>query len=93
VSFLASKSNSASRKAGQETSARILEDRKTAKAEAKEKREEKQRRRAENELRTAQYQVISDPAKLKKMSKRQLRQVKRTTVNAKGQMELVPAYS
>jgi hypothetical protein len=36
---------------------------------------------------------ISDPTKLKKMSKKQLRQVKRTRVNADGVTELVPAYS
>jgi hypothetical protein len=36
---------------------------------------------------------ISDPNKLKKMNKKQLRLVKRTRINKDGVMELVPAYA
>lgn len=36
---------------------------------------------------------ISDPNKLKKMNKKQLRLVKRTRINKDGIMELVPAYA
>jgi hypothetical protein len=36
---------------------------------------------------------LSDPTKLKKMSKKQLRQVKRVRVNDEGVRELVPAYA
>lgn len=36
---------------------------------------------------------ITDPTKLKKMTKKQLRQIKRTRVNADGVTELVPAYA
>ena len=85
-----------------------------------EKRTDKKRRRAENELRSASYQVvrdnsqkgcvltgietpgtclplpfqISDPTKLKKMSKKQLRSIKRTRLNPEtGVVEFVGAYS
>jgi hypothetical protein len=59
----------------------------------REKREAKKRRRAENEAKASTYQVISDPKKLKSMSKKQLRSVKRTRLNEDGVQELVPAYS
>jgi len=64
--------------------------------ELKAKREravDKARRRAENELKGASYQVISNPDKLKRMTKKQLRQVKKTRVNKDGVTELVPAYA
>jgi rRNA-processing protein CGR1 len=60
-------------------------------AEARAKREEKRRRKAENELKFASTQTI-DPTKLKKMNKKQLRQVRRTKVNADGGVELAPVY-
>ncbi len=56
------------------------------------KREEKKKRRAENLLKSTTYQVISDPNKLKRMSKKQLRMVKKTRVNAQGVVEFVGAY-
>lgn len=62
-------------------------------AERRERQLEKERRRAENQLKGASYQVISDPTKLKKMTKKQLRQIKKTRVNKDGVMELVPAYA
>lgn len=72
---------------------RLREARQAEIAERRERQLEKQRRRAENELKGASYQVISDPTKLKKMSKKQLRQVKKTRVNKDGVTELVPAYA
>ena len=36
---------------------------------------------------------ISDPTKLKRMSKKQLRTIKRTRVNAQGITEVVGAYA
>lgn len=61
-------------------------------AARRERRLEKARRRAEGEMRAAQVQVL-DPAKLKKMNKKQLRGVKKTRVNAQtGVVEFVGAY-
>lgn len=82
----------AARLGAKEVAARLAADAKAAAAAVRAKREEKQRRRAENELRSASYQVISDTSKLKRMSKSQLRNVKRTTVDAKGRTKLVGAY-
>ena len=76
--------------------AQLTQLREVRAAELKAKREravEKQRRRAENELKGASYQVISNPEKLKRMTKKQLRQVKKTRVNKDGVTELVPAYA
>lgn len=53
----------------------------------------KRKRRAENEFKSAQVQELSDPTKLKRMSKKQLRTIKRVRVNDDGVRELVPAYS
>lgn len=60
--------------------------------EQKEKRLEAKRRRVENEYRSSSYQVINRTDKLKKMSKKQLRQIKKTRVNKDGQIEFVGAY-
>ena len=78
--------------------------------------EEKRKRKAENEFKTASYQVvsvawqdsvlwcgvsccervlvqISDPTTMKRMNKKQLRQVKRMRVNEAGVPEFANAYS
>lgn len=56
------------------------------------RREEKKKRLAENEYKNASFQVIN-ANKLKTMSKKQLRQVKKTSVNKLGKVELVNAYA
>ncbi len=61
-------------------------------AEARVRREAKRVRRAEGMARAAQFQVL-DPSKLGKMSKKQLRSVRKTRMNRDGVVELVPAYS
>ena len=61
------------------------------KLEIKLKREEQQKRRMANEYKSASYQSINT-AKLKGMSKKQLRQVKKTVMNKNGQVELVGLY-
>lgn len=71
---------------------RLREERDAEEAEKKEFREAKRRRRAENMVKSAQGQVVADPAKLKKMNKKQLRNLKKTRVNKDGVVELVPAY-
>jgi len=54
---------------------------------------EKRKLKAENEFRSASFQTLTDGAKLKKMNKKQLRQVKRVRVNEHGVPEFVPMYS
>ena len=57
--------------------AAIDEQIRSEKREARERREAKTAKKAENKERGLQYQVISNPAKLKKMSKKQLRNVRK----------------
>jgi hypothetical protein len=57
----------------------------------KAKRVEREQRRIANEYKNSSYQVI-DGAKMKTMSKKQLRMVKKTSVNTKGQIELVNVW-
>ncbi|KAE8876565.1 hypothetical protein PF005_g7195 [Phytophthora fragariae] len=56
-------------------------------------REEKEKRRKENELKSASVQVISRTHRIKTMSKKQLRNIKKTIVNKQGVVEYVPVYS
>ncbi|KAK8800717.1 hypothetical protein WA158_000042 [Blastocystis sp. Blastoise] len=71
----------------------IIEDRKEQKREHKKKIEEHAKRRAQNELRSAKIQVLSDPTKIKAMSKKQLRQIKKSRMNANGEIEYVSPYA
>ncbi|DAZ92570.1 TPA: hypothetical protein N0F65_012800 [Lagenidium giganteum] len=75
-----------------ELQAEIKNRRQAEKDEKKRAREERERRRAENELKSASVQVISKTHKLKTMSKKQLRNVKKTIVNKQGVVEYVPVY-
>ena len=59
--------------------------------DAKQKREDQTKRREANSLRTAATQNIN-PEKLKGMSKKQLRNIRKTAMGKNGQIELVPAY-
>lgn len=54
----------------------------------KARRLEKEQRRIANEYKSSSYQAI-DPSKIKTMSKKQLRMIRKTSVNSKGQVELV----
>uniref|UniRef100_M4B5M6 Coiled-coil domain-containing protein 86 n=1 Tax=Hyaloperonospora arabidopsidis (strain Emoy2) TaxID=559515 RepID=M4B5M6_HYAAE len=56
-------------------------------------RDEKEKRRKENELKSASVQVLSRTHRLKTMSKKQLRNIKKTIVNKQGVVEYVPVYS
>jgi hypothetical protein len=70
----------------------INDGKRQAKLDAKERRLEQDKRKAANALKSTSYQEIKGD-KLKKMSKKQLRQVRKTSMNAKtGQIELVPVY-
>ena len=59
--------------------------------EKRARKEENLKRRAENEYKSASYQSINNE-KLKGMSKKQLRNIKKTAVNKHGQVELVNLY-
>ena len=54
----------------------------------------KRKRKQENELKTAKYQLITNDSKVKRMSKKQLRLVKRMQVNTQtGVAELVSPWA
>jgi hypothetical protein len=57
----------------------------------KERVDEKAKRRAQNEFKNTKFQVVN-AQKLKTMSKKQLRMVKKTRMAANGALELVGAY-
>lgn len=69
----------------------MIDDIKAKKAAEKLRREEQEKRRMANEFKTATFQEIK-PQKLKGMSKKQLRSIKKTAMNQNGQVELVPLY-
>jgi hypothetical protein len=75
-----------------ETQDRIRSERKAEADEARQRKLDKAKRRAEGEMRAAQVQNIGAD-KVKKMNKRQLKQVKKTRLNAQtGVVEFVGAY-
>ena len=53
---------------------------------------EREKRRAENELKNTTYHVIKEGATIKRMNKKQLRQLKKTEFGADGVVRLVPAF-
>lgn len=59
---------------------------------AKLKKLEKAKRKAENEMKNAKLQVITKTEKIKKMSKKQLRNVMKTQMDNDGNVQLVPLY-
>lgn len=58
---------------------------------AKAERVEREQRKAANLYKSAKVQAIN-PEKVKKMSKKQLRMIKKTVMGKDGQLELVPVY-
>jgi len=90
--FAMSMKAKASRAATKALVDRMRADRNQELTDARVKREEKRKRRAENELKASQVQVI-DGQRMKKMNKKQLRNIKRTRLNKDGVVEYVPAYS
>ena len=76
-----------------EREAELIEAKKERKAREKEKKAERKARRQRNEMKNTITQEIRSPTALKTMSKKQLRQVKRTRVSKEGEVELVDAYA
>jgi hypothetical protein len=87
------------RKDALELQAELREERRQIKVLKKERRLENERRRAENEFKQAQRSAKElNPSRLKStlkaMSKKQLRQIKKTRMNPRtGALEYVPVYS
>ncbi len=71
----------------------IADRKKQERLDKKLAREEKEKRRLANELKSASVQVISKTGKLKTMSKKQLRNIKKTRMTKSGVVEYVPVYS
>eukprot|EP00924_Labyrinthula_sp_SR-Ha-C_P008374 snap_masked-scaffold_11-processed-gene-11.6-mRNA-1 protein AED:0.04 eAED:0.04 QI:0/-1/0/1/-1/1/1/0/137 len=69
---------------------RTAEERKQQKIE---KMKEKRKRKAENEAKSTIYQVIKNTDKIKKMSKKQLRSIKKSHIDKEGNLSYVPIYS
>lgn len=65
-----------------ELSKSIKEDKKLEKVQLKERREENAKRRLENERKNEIVQVIKNPAKLKRMKKKQLRKIEKRDLAA-----------
>lgn len=82
----------AAKKSAQELTKRMKDEQQAEIDAAKAKRAEKRKRKAENEFKNMQAQTLSAKA-LKRMTKKQLRQVKKTRVNKDGVVEVVPAFS
>lgn len=57
----------------------------------KKRREERQQRKIANEQKSTSFQMIN-PTKLKGMSKKQLRMIRKTSVNKFGQVELISPW-
>ena len=81
------------RRAVREKEAELVEERKARILESKKYRDAKKARKQRNEFKNARYQVITNEHTVKSMSKKQLRQVKRTRVSQEGEIELVDAYA
>lgn len=98
-SWDARKAERQARKEALELQKEMREEKRKAILEKKERRLENEKRRAENELKAMEKSVQTlnvnrVGTKLKAMSKKQLRQIKKTRVNTKtGVVEYVPAYA
>lgn len=70
----------------------MKENTKAKKEEKKAKIIEKRKLKMENEYKNTTYQVIN-PEKMKRMNKKQLRMIKKTSVNKDGTVEFVSPYA
>lgn len=76
-----------------ELQANITEERKQRKRAERTAQEEKERRRADAEWRTGNFQIVTNGNKIKKMSKRQLRKLRKISVDADGTKRLVNPWT
>eukprot|EP00947_MAST-08B_sp_MAST-8B-sp1_P001557 g1557.t1 len=70
----------------------IKEKRRAEIEDRRRRHEEQEKRKAENELKSTKFQIIRNGEKLKKMSKKKLRQVRKLQVNKHGVAEIVAPW-
>merc|ERR1711902_422303 len=74
--------NKEEKQRNQELAVMLNQRKKQAKEDQRKRMEENKERRLENERRTEQYQIIKNPAKLKRMKKKQLRMLEKRDILA-----------
>lgn len=92
ASFTASLAQKRARAEAKTVSQRLKAELTSEKEARKEKRLANLARRAEGLLRGTQFTAITDAKTIKKMNKRQLRNVQKTVVDQHGNTRLVPLY-
>ena len=92
ASFNASLAQKRARAEAKEVSRRIKEELAFEKDAKRQRRLDNLKRRAEGMLRGQQFTQITDAKTIKKMNKRQLRNVQKTVVDKHGNTLLVPLY-
>ncbi len=92
ASFTASLARKRARVEAKEISRRLKDEIAFEKAAKRERRLENIKRRAEGMVRGTQFTEITDSKTIKKMNKRQLRNVMKTAVDKHGNTRLVPLY-
>ena len=71
----------------------MAEEKRQAKIEERRVKEERLARKQANEMKNTVMQTMTKTHKLKSMNKKQLRQIKKTAINAQtGQLELVSPW-
>ena len=71
---------------------KLIEERKEKKRLKKMRQQMNKKRKLENELRAVTTQEITRTEKISKMTKKQLKHLRKTSVRADGTVELVPVY-
>jgi rRNA-processing protein CGR1 len=93
LAFHIAKTEGRLRKANKALSDAARAEREEKKREERERREANRKRREEAIAKSTTYQVLKDPSKIKKMTKKQLRQIKKTRINSRGVLEFVSPWA